>query len=168
MRREPLRPPAVTRASGLSPDPGAAARLVGDRRWPPRRLLASSAAHPSGGARIRRSWWKTPWPISAPKLPLVIHIDPLQLVALNKTCRYCPPCDLLIAHRDELEAWLAAFFGQHEPEIVGNDYLVVGTEDRPDWRRGVHTPLSTGEALECLHDFIEVVRFEPAPRWGPA
>ena len=44
------------------------------------------------------------------KLPLVIHIDPMQLVALNKTCRYCPRCDLLIAHQDELEAWLAAFF----------------------------------------------------------
>ena len=29
------------------------------------------------------------------KLPLVIHIEPLQLVALNKTCRYCPHCDLL-------------------------------------------------------------------------
>ena len=102
------------------------------------------------------------------KLPLVIHIDPLQLVALNKTCRYCPPCDLLIAHQDELEAWLAAFFGEYRPEMVGNDYLVVGTEDRKDWQRGVHTPLSTQEALEYLHDFIEYVRFEPAPRWGPA
>jgi hypothetical protein len=38
------------------------------------------------------------------KLPLVIHVDPVQPVALNKTCRYCPSCDLLIAHRDELEA----------------------------------------------------------------
>ena len=67
------------------------------------------------------------------KLPLVIHIDPMQLVALNKTCRYCPRCDLLIAHQDELEAWLAAFFGHHEPELVGNSYLVVGTEDRAAW-----------------------------------
>jgi hypothetical protein len=58
------------------------------------------------------------------KLPLVIHIDPLQLVALNKTCRYCPRCDLLIAHQDQLEAWLAAYFTERRPEIVGNDYLV--------------------------------------------
>ena len=36
------------------------------------------------------------------KLPLVIHIDPMQLVALNKTCRYFSRCDLLIAHREEL------------------------------------------------------------------
>lgn len=99
------------------------------------------------------------------KLPLVIHIDPMQLIALNKTCRYCPTCDLLIAHQDEIEAFLAAFFGEQRPEIVGNDYLVVGTEDRADWRRGVDTPLTIPEALECLHDFAEVVRFEPAPRW---
>ena len=38
------------------------------------------------------------------KLPLVIHIEPLQLVALNKTCQYCPRCDLLITHQDQLEA----------------------------------------------------------------
>ena len=102
------------------------------------------------------------------KLPLVIHLDPRQLVALNKTCRYCPSCDLLIAHQDELEAWLAAFFGVHQPGLVGNDYLVVGTEDRADWKRGVDTPLAARAALACLHDFAEVVRFEPAPRWGPA
>ncbi len=102
------------------------------------------------------------------KLPLVIHIDPLQLVALNKTCRYCPRCDLLIAHRDELEAWLAAFFGQQKPEVVGNEYLVIGTVDRADWLRGTRAALTTQEMLEHLHDFAEVVRFEPAPRWGPA
>jgi hypothetical protein len=100
------------------------------------------------------------------KLPLVIHIDPLQLLALNKTCRSCPRCDLLIAHQDEIEAFLTAFFGQTRPEIVGNDYLVVGTEDRADWLRGMRTPRSTAATLESLHDFIEVVTFEPAPRWG--
>jgi hypothetical protein len=101
------------------------------------------------------------------KLPLVIHIDPNQLVALNKTCRYCPRCDLLIAHQDEIEAFLTAFFGAHRPEIVGNDYLVVGTEERADWRRGVRTPPAVPDALACLHDFREVVRFTPAPRWRP-
>src|SRR3989442_6491365 len=76
------------------------------------------------------------------KLPLVIHIDPMQLVALNKTCRYCPRCDLLIAHQDELEAWLAGVFGQQKPEIVGNHYLVVGTDDRGRWRRRTRTQLT--------------------------
>ena len=38
----------------------------------------------------------------------MIHIDPDHLIALNKTCRYCTRCDLLIAHRDEIEAELRA------------------------------------------------------------
>ena len=99
------------------------------------------------------------------KLPLVIHVHPTQLVALNKTCRYCPYCDLLIAHQDELEAWLAAFFTEHQPEIVGNDYLVIGTEDRADWLHGVRMPVLPKEALGHLHDFREVVRFTRPPGW---
>ena len=99
------------------------------------------------------------------KLPLVIHVDPMQLVALNKTCRYCPGCDLLIAHQDEIEGFLAALFGDRQPEVVGNPYLVFGTEDRADWLRGMRTPVFPAEALECVHDFIEEVGFKPTPRW---
>jgi hypothetical protein len=99
------------------------------------------------------------------KLPLVIHVDPLSPVALNKTCRYCPACDLLIAHQDELEAFLAAFFAERNPEVVGNDYLVIGTLDRPDWQRGTQSPLPIREMVERLHDFIEVLRFELVGGW---
>ena len=70
------------------------------------------------------------------KLPLVIHIDDWGMIVLNKTCRFCPGCDLLIAHQDQLEANLATFFDTHKPDVVGSDYLVVGTVDRPDWKRG--------------------------------
>jgi len=101
----------------------------------------------------------------ARKLPLVIHVDPARLVALNKTCRYCPLCDLLIAHQDEIEAFLTALFSDLQPEVVGNPYLVVGTESRAHWLRGVRTPVYPQEALGYLHDFKETVRFEPTPRW---
>lgn len=37
------------------------------------------------------------------KRPLVIHIDPMHLIALNYTCRYCEQCDLLVAHKHEIE-----------------------------------------------------------------
>ena len=57
------------------------------------------------------------------KLPLVIHVDPMQLLSLNKTCRYCPHCDLLIAHQNDVEHFLASFFIEEKPEVVGNDYL---------------------------------------------
>jgi hypothetical protein len=103
------------------------------------------------------------------KLPLVISVAPAQLVSLNKACRYCPPCDLLIAHRDEIEEFLAALFGRHRPEFAANSYLVVGTEDRADWLRGMRASLTVEEMLDCLHDFAQVVTFERVRRrdWEP-
>lgn len=102
------------------------------------------------------------------KVPLVIHVDPLESLTLNKTCRLCPKDDLLIAHQDELEAFLASYFGQTKPEVVGNDYLVLGTMDRPAWRQGMKTPRTVGDLRELLHDFRDYVQFELGPRWGPA
>lgn len=94
------------------------------------------------------------------KLPLVIHVNPRHPFALNKTCRYCDTCDLLIVHQDELEAQLAHFFAQHAPEAIGNEYLVIGTFDRPVWQQGRRTPHTIQVMLDNLHDFREVLRFE--------
>jgi hypothetical protein len=99
------------------------------------------------------------------KLPLVIHVDPQQLISLNKTCRYCPSCDLLIAHQDQVEDFLAAFFGATNPDVLGNDYLVVGTQDRADWRHGMRSSLTTQEMLDSLHDFVEYVTFDRPLGW---
>jgi len=70
------------------------------------------------------------------KLPLLIHIDPMNLVALNYTCRYCPHCDLLIAHQGEIEELLARLFAERAPSAIGNDYLMIGTVERQAWREG--------------------------------
>src|SRR5688500_5558855 len=99
------------------------------------------------------------------KLPLAVHVDPTQLLVLNKSCRLCPGCDLLIVHRDELEAQLAVAFAERAPEVVGNDYLVLGTLDRADWRRGMKGELTVGDLVEHLHDFVEVRSLEAVPRW---
>ena len=56
------------------------------------------------------------------KLPLFIHIDPKQPLLLNKTCRYCSYCDLLIAHQNELDEIITRVFTVLDPEIVGNTY----------------------------------------------
>ena len=98
------------------------------------------------------------------KLPLAIHVDQWGMVLMNKECRFCPHCDLLIAHRDEMEPCLAQLFSNIAPEAIGNDYLVIGTVERPHWRRGLTTPLTNQEMLAALHDFQDVLRFEPEPR----
>jgi hypothetical protein len=99
------------------------------------------------------------------KLPLVIHVDPQSPLSLNMTCRYCPFCDLLIAHQDVLESLLARVFGTLKPEVVGNEYLVLGTMERVDWKRGLTDPISSKDLLASLHDFKDYVHFEPGG-WG--
>lgn len=99
------------------------------------------------------------------KFPLVIHVEPLYPVVLNKSCRYCPPCDLIIAHQEEIEAQLALFFLERDPSLVGKEYLVLGTLDRAAWRKGRKEPIPIGELLDYLHVFAEVLRFEPE-HWG--
>lgn len=101
----------------------------------------------------------------------MIHVgstDSPFLLSLNKTCRFCPYCDLLIAHKDELESLLVAMFEERAPEMIGNEYLVLGTVDRPVWQRGSKGELAVKDMLENLHDFKDYWQFKLGPRRGPA
>lgn len=100
------------------------------------------------------------------KLPLFIHVSPGQPVTLNKTCRYCANCDLLIAHQDEIEDILARAFSKLNPEIVGSDYMVIGTVEKATWKRTMQSQLPLEVTLDALHDFKEVVSFKPTGGWG--
>ncbi len=100
------------------------------------------------------------------KLPLAIHVHDLGMVILNKTCRFCPCCELLIAHRDEIEAYLARMLPQTAPRLPGDGYLIVGTVQRKDWRRGLTSPLTGPEMLQALHRFKDCLDFKPAPLWA--
>jgi len=87
------------------------------------------------------------------KLPLLIHIDPLNSIALNYTCRYCKECDLLIAHKHEIEHLLTKLFLQIEPEVIGNDYLVIGTVEKKAWREGMKQSTTIGKIMPYVSDF---------------
>ena len=71
------------------------------------------------------------------KFVLCIHIDGFGLMGLGKTCRYCTPCELVIAHKDELETELWHGLENIAPAAVGNDYLVLGTSDKKVWQKGL-------------------------------
>lgn len=102
------------------------------------------------------------------KLPLLIHIQPNQLLALNKTCRYCPTCDLLIARQDEIEGVVAAFLGERAAEVTEDDYFVLGTVQRKAWREGMRQPRSIEEMREATHDFKEYREAQVSPGcWFP-
>ncbi|UBF26805.1 hypothetical protein K9N68_02075 [Kovacikia minuta CCNUW1] len=95
------------------------------------------------------------------KLPLFIFVSPVVPIILNKTCRYCPACDLLIAHKNQLDELLATVFTQmRQPAMIGNDYFVVGTVDRATWREGKSVK-HIDEIRAIVHDFKKTLDFEP-------
>jgi hypothetical protein len=99
----------------------------------------------------------------------VIHIQPQQLFILNKQCKYCEKCDLIITKKQEIETLIAVGFSQNNPKIIGNDYLVMGTVDRKDWKEGNKNILSPSEMLERIYVFQDVWDFEVIPAgWYPS
>jgi tetratricopeptide (TPR) repeat protein len=97
------------------------------------------------------------------KFSLVVNVNPKYTLVLDKLCRFCYHCDLLIVHQDQLEEQLAARFMTINPEAIGNDYQVVGTLDRTEWSQGKQDPSSLERVIEYLHDFKEVVTFQRVP-----
>jgi len=103
------------------------------------------------------------------KFPLVIHIEPQQLFLLNKQCRYCTRCDLIIAKQEEIEALMAARLSLEIPEIIGNEYLAIGTLDKKDWREGNRGGITSSELIDRMYVFEDVWDFNINPaRWYPA
>ncbi len=87
------------------------------------------------------------------KRPLVIHIDPGILIGLNYENRYCKRCDLLIAHKHEVEHLLTGMFRESAPEIVGNDYLIFGTIEKKAWRENMVKPKPVHAMTAHMSDF---------------
>jgi hypothetical protein len=87
------------------------------------------------------------------KLPLLIHVEPHHLTALNYTCRYCPDYDLLIGKQSEIEAHLTRMFKERDTSAIGNEYLVFATVDRQAWRENMENPKPIQEMLASVHDF---------------
>jgi hypothetical protein len=95
------------------------------------------------------------------KYLLVIHVEPQQLLLLNKKCKYCPSCDLIIAKKQELESLI--------PQLSQNDYLVMGTLERQDWHQGNQGSLPPSEIANRMYIFKDIWDFEVIPAgWYPA
>ncbi len=72
---------------------------------------------------------------------------------LNKKCKYCPSCELIIAKKKEIESLMAAGLLQVNPEVIGNDYLTIGTIDRKDWKAANEQSLAPAEMIDKAYIF---------------
>lgn len=94
------------------------------------------------------------------KFPLVIHIEPKQLFIMNKSCKYCEKCDLIIGKQVEIENLMASCCEKFDPAIIGNKYLVFGTFDKSDWREYSQKTKYPQEAFDKVYIFKDVKHFE--------
>jgi hypothetical protein len=103
------------------------------------------------------------------KFPLVIHLEPKGLFLLNKSCKYCPDCDLIIAKKQEVESLIAIGREQVNVEERVPEYLVLGTLEKADWRASHQGSLAPAEVAKRVSLFKDVWNFEVIPAgWYPA
>lgn len=102
------------------------------------------------------------------KFVLLIHVDPENLIALGKSCRYCPKCELIIAHQSELESEMVRLFERRDPSAIGNRYLVLGTVEVKEWREGLIQPKTIADMLPHVADFkgYRTIEYQPGG-WYP-
>ena len=62
-----------------------------------------------------------------------------------------------------MEYILFQAFEKRTPEIIGNDYLVLGTFDKATWRHREKETLWMDDITTYLHDFKEYLNLEYAP-----
>lgn len=91
---------------------------------------------------------------------LVIQLGPSLVMPAMATCRYCPNCDLLIAHQDELVAAVRQMLPPDEQEAVSDALEVIGTVDRGRLRGGEIEGATPQEAIEAFLPIRDVVHFD--------
>lgn len=107
-------------------------------------------------------------PMHARKFALLVAFSDGTTLALGKTCRYCTPCELIIAHQHEVEEELSIFRAKHPGRAAG-EWLVIGTVDRKTWERSLHAPVTLDELLEHTSDIAHpMVVHDPRRVWMPA
>ena len=95
------------------------------------------------------------------KFALLIHLEEIGLTVLGKTCRYCARCELIIAHKSELENELARIASSLTTEVTDDSYLVIGTVNLKTWKQALLTPLPTDQMLDQAADFKRYSKLSP-------
>ena len=78
----------------------------------------------------------------------MVYVEGFGLVVLGKTCRLCLRCETLIAHKVELHKLLSTVVTVSKPA-----YFVLGTADRPTYRRGLAGGTSLDDMRAHTSDF---------------
>ncbi len=98
------------------------------------------------------------------KFALFIHVTSLGPMLQGKTCVYCSPCELVVVHQHELEAQMAHALSNIAPEVIGNEYLVLGTVEKQAWKAGLGgAGQNLDEMRKHMADFASVLTLHVDP-----
>ena len=102
------------------------------------------------------------------KFCLMIHYEEKsakfhRMVSLNKSCKYCPYCDLIIAQKSEIDYFMDMAITSFGKRFKPESYLVFGTLPRSDWKRNQVNPMMPNETLELSSPFKDIWDFEIRP-----
>lgn len=86
-----------------------------------------------------------------------------QLISLNKSCKFCPYCELIIAQKSEIENYLSQIVPNFGLRFNPDNYFVFGTMERKDWKKGQQEPSQPDKALDAVAQFKDVWDFEVQP-----
>jgi hypothetical protein len=86
-----------------------------------------------------------------------------QLFSMNKTCRFCPDCQMIIAKKTEVDEWMGNVMNQLKRRFDPANYFIFGTMDRNDWKAGKTSPPKPAEILDKVLQFKDVVSYEVRP-----
>ena len=93
------------------------------------------------------------------KLPLAILLEKNKMIfILNKTCKFCPYCELIIAKKHELDSIIKQFLSLNH--IAQEYHFVIGTQDKAVYREGFNKRLIKENPLEGVSIFKDLWNFE--------
>jgi len=97
------------------------------------------------------------------KFPLVIFIEKTKCVLnLNKTCKYCPYCELIIAKKVELKPMAEAY------SVKVEDFFIYGTLPIEVYKQYENRLMNPEDFHKMAIPFKDVWKFEVQPAgWYP-
>jgi len=86
-----------------------------------------------------------------------------RLFSLNKSCKYCPYCDMIVVQKSEIEEHLGAMLAQMKVKFISENYFIFGTIDKKDWLNAQKVPTMPNEMLALSYPFKKIHDFGIQP-----
>ena len=86
-----------------------------------------------------------------------------QILSLNKSCKFCPNCELIIGQKSDLDILISNVIIQLNNQFHPDSYLILGTMDKKEWLRNQKEPIHPAEALNLIYHFKDVWDFDIQP-----